>query len=118
MIIHHSREMPYGRAIHKRVPHGRTPPRRVLYGRVYVSKFKKALGKTSRSPTLQTVVDLLRLTCEIRVFALEIKGPFGPPYTCHPLVPLTAPPPQDSRSFELFLSVLFYLLPITSLLCP
>jgi hypothetical protein len=26
--------------------------RRVLYGRVYVSKYKKALGKPSRSPTL------------------------------------------------------------------
>jgi hypothetical protein len=50
----------HGRATHRRVPHGCTPHRRVLYERVYVSKSKKALGKTSRSPTLQMVVDLLR----------------------------------------------------------
>src|SRR5208282_3264213 len=59
---------------HRRVPHGRTPHRRVLYGRVYVSKSKKALGKTSRSPALQTVVDLLR--CELvnyEFFALRDK---------------------------------------------
>jgi hypothetical protein len=39
----------------RRAPHGRTSHgrhRRVLYRRVYVSKSKKAIGKTSRSPTL------------------------------------------------------------------
>ena len=35
--------------VHKRAPH-----RRGLYGRLHVYKSKKAFGKTSRSPTLQT----------------------------------------------------------------
>jgi hypothetical protein len=35
-----------------------------VYSWAYVSKSKKALGKTSRSPTLQTVVDLLRSELE------------------------------------------------------
>ena len=50
----------HGRASHGRGPHGRGPHRCVFYGRVYVSKSKKALRKTSRSPTLQTMIDLSR----------------------------------------------------------
>jgi len=60
-------------APHGRVRHGRTPHKRVFYGRVYVSKSKKALGKPSRSPTVQMVVDCLDPSCKIRVFALGDK---------------------------------------------